>query len=208
MKKFYEEHILPALVHRVCSHENFAGERGRIVPRASGVVVEFGIGSGLNLPFYDREKVKAVIGIDPSRALRQKALLQAQEAPFHVDILQASAENLPLDDNSADTVLSSFTICTIPDLARAFAEARRVLKPGGVFLFCEHGLAPDAGIAKWQNRLNPLWRPFSGGCQLNREIPGLIGASGFRITDMQSGYMNGAPGIGGFLYRGSAVAQS
>jgi SAM-dependent methyltransferase len=207
MKKFYENHILPGLVHHVCAHEKFSPERGKIVPRATGVVVELGIGSGLNLPFYDHEKIKAVIGVDPSSRLAERAAERVRAAPFDVELLAISAEELPLEDNSADTVLTTFSLCTIPDLAAAFSEARRVLKPGGQLLFCEHGLADEARIAKWQNRLNPFWMPFSGGCHLNRDIPALIRDSGFEITGMESGFMDGAPGIGGFLYRGAAKAR-
>jgi len=207
MKKLYENHILPSLVHHVCAHEKFASVRDRIVPRAKGVVVELGLGSGLNLPFYDASRVKTVIGVDPSAALAEKAAARVSRAPFEVELLARSAEDLPLEDNSADTVLTTFTLCTIPDLARAFAEARRVLKPGGQLLFCEHGIADDARIAKWQNRINPFWKPFSGGCHLNRDIPVLIRDSGFEITDMETGLMDGAPGIGGFLYRGAAKVR-
>lgn len=206
MKTFYDNHILPHLVHHVCVHEKFADERDQIVPRAAGTVVEYGMGSGLNLPFYDASRVSRVIGIDPSVSLALKAAQRLAAAPFPAEMLTGSAEDLPLADNSADTVLSTFTLCTIPDLSRAFDEARRVLKPGGEFLFCEHGLSEDASVAKWQNRLNPLWTPFSGGCHLNRDIPGLIGAAGFEISELRSGYLDGAPGIGGYLYRGVARA--
>ncbi len=207
MKKFYENHILPALVHHVCAHEKFSAVRGKIVPRAKGVVVEFGIGSGLNLPFYNAQEVRAVIGVDPSSKLAERAASRVRAAPFTVELIARSAEDLPLEDNSADTVLTTFSLCTIPDLAGAFAEARRVLKPGGQLLFCEHGLADDARIAKWQHRINPFWMPFSGGCHLNRDIPALTRESGFRITDMETGFMDGAPGIGGFLFRGGAKAR-
>ena len=204
MKKLYETYVLPSLVHHVCSHESFFDARNQIVPRARGIVVEYGLGSGLNLPFYDSSQVKAVIGVDPSAKLAEKASERVRAASFDVDVLQNSAEDLPLEDNSADTVLTTFTLCTIPDLERAFAEARRVLKPGGELLFCEHGLAKDPRIAKWQNRINPFWKPFSGGCHLNRDIPALSRQSGFQIKDLEAGYMDGAPGLGGFLYRGAA----
>ncbi len=194
-------------MHHVCAHEKFSSQRDKIVPRAKGVVVEFGIGSGLNLPFYDVENVRAVIGVDPSSKLAERAASRVRAAPFEVELIAGSAEDLPLEDNSADTVLTTFSLCTIPDLASAFAEAQRVLKPGGQLLFCEHGLADDPRIVKWQNRINPFWMPFSGGCHLNRDIPALIRASGFEISDMETGFMDGAPGIGGFLFRGGAKTR-
>ncbi|PLX45320.1 MAG: SAM-dependent methyltransferase [Hyphomicrobiales bacterium] len=204
MKSFYHDHILPYLVHHVCVHEKFGDERRKVVPRARGVVVEFGMGSGLNLPFYEASEVVSVTGIDPSAQLAQKAAARMGQADFPVRMLTGSAEKLPLEDASVDSVLSTFTLCTIPDLAAALAEARRVLKPDGALIFCEHGLAEDVSVARWQNRLNPIWKPFAGGCHLNRDIPALIRAAGFEITELDSSYMEDTPGIGGYLYRGLA----
>ncbi len=194
-------------MHHVCVHKKFAGERIKVVPRAKGAVVEFGMGSGLNIPFYDAAKVRSVIGIDPSSKLLEKAAERIEAVPFAVEAVTGSAEDLPMGDNYADTVISTFTLCTIPDLIRVFEEARRVLKPGGELLFCEHGLSSDASVARWQNRFNPIWKPLAGGCHLNRNIPELIRSSGFEITEMETGYMEGAPGIGGFLYRGAAKVR-
>ena len=204
MAGFYQRHILPRLIHRTCADDKFAARRALIVPRASGVVVEWGMGSGLNLPFYDPGKVTRVIGVDPSEKLAQLARTARERAPFRVDYLHQGAESLPLEDNSVDTVLSTFTICTIAGLAQAFAEARRVLKPGGQLLFCEHGLASDPPVARWQNRLDPLWTVFAGGCHLNRDIPALVRDGGFEIADLDTGYLKQAPRIGGFLFSGAA----
>lgn len=204
MANFYHEHILPHLVHHVCVHEKFESERDKVVPRARGAVVEFGMGSGLNLPFYDAGQVTSVTGVEPSSRLIGKASGRMRDAPFAVRAVAGSAEALPLEAASVDTVLSTFTLCTIPDLGRALAEARRVLKPGGELLFCEHGLSADSSVARWQNLINPVWKPFAGGCHLNRDIPMLIREAGFEILDMEAGYMDGAPGLGGFLFRGAA----
>lgn len=204
MKHFYDTYILPHLVHHVCANSKFSAERQKVVPRAKGSVVELGMGSGLNLPFYDAAQVTSVTGIDPSFKLAEKAACRMEDLQFPVETVTGSAEELPVDDNSADTVLSTFTLCTIPDLIRALEEARRVLKPGGKLVFCEHGLSEDISIAKWQNRLNPLWRPIAGGCHLNRDIPRFIKAAGFEIEELQTCYMDGAPGISSFLFQGTA----
>ena len=207
MKHFYDSYVLPYLVHHVCANSKFSAERQKTVPRAKGVVVELGMGSGLNLPFYDPAHVTSVTGIDPSFKLTERAACRMEDLLFPVETVTGSAEELPVDDNSTDTVLSTFTLCTIPDLARALDEARRVLKPGGCLVFCEHGLSEDTSIAKWQNRLNPLWRPIAGGCHLNRDIPKFIEAAGFEIEELQTRYMEGTPSIGSFLFQGIAVAR-
>ncbi len=207
MTGFYERHILPRLIHHTCADGRFAARRAHIVPWARGVVVEWGMGSGLNLPFYDAGKVNRVIGVDPSAKLAQLAQSARKRAPFRVDYLHQGAEILPLEDNSVDTVLSTFTICTIAGLPQAFAEARRVLKPGGQLLFCEHGLSEDPPVMRWQNRLDPVWTLFAGGCHLNRDIPALVREGGFDIADLETGYLNHAPRIGGYLFSGRATVR-
>jgi SAM-dependent methyltransferase len=170
---FYENKILPHLLNLAMQQKDLAAYRQRVVPAAHGRVLEIGIGSGLNLPFYTAA-VDQVIGLDPSLPLLEMARRHARDGGVPVALLQASAEAIPLDDASVDTVLTTWTLCSIPDVRAALAEMRRVLKPGGSFLFVEHGRAPEQGVARWQNRLTPVWRPISGGCHLNRPINTLI----------------------------------
>ena len=166
-------------------------QREKLVPLASGRVLEVGMGSGLNLPFYDARQVRKVWGLEPSPEMSKMASAAAEAVSFDVEFVSAGGEEIPLDSESFDTVLMTFTLCTIPDAERALREIARVLKRGGQLLFCEHGAAPDAGVRRWQNRINPLWRQLAGGCHLNRDIPGLIRHGGFEITRMDTMYIPG-----------------
>lgn len=166
-------------------------QREKIVPLAKGRVLEIGIGSGLNLPFYTPGRVKHLWGLDPSHEMWALAQKKLGIVDFDVEFIEAPAENIPLDDGSADTILITYTLCTIPDIRSALEEARRVLKPDGSLVFCEHGLAPDESVRRWQNRLNPLWKRMGGGCNLNRPIPTAIQQAGFRIRDMDTMYLPG-----------------
>jgi SAM-dependent methyltransferase len=188
---FYDKHILPKVVHFTCSMKPNMYQRRKVVPMAHGVVLEIGIGSGLNLPYYDPERVTRVLGLDPSPDMTRIAETAAGAVPFDVEFIGLPGEEIPLDTDSVDTVLMTYTLCSIPDAQAALRQMARVLKPGGELVFCEHGAAPDPGVRRWQNRLNPIWSRLGGGCQLNREIPGLIEQGGFRITDMQSAYIPG-----------------
>lgn len=179
-------------------------QRAEVVPYATGRVLELGFGSGLNLPYYDPDEVEHVWALDPSPEMWALARERVDAAPFPVDYLQAPAEAIPLNDDSADTVLVTFSLCTIPDVARAMNEVRRVLKQGGRLLFCEHGAAPDEHVLRWQGRLNPLWSTLAGGCQLNRPIPDLLRQSHFEMTDLSADYIPGWK-IDSFIYRGAAV---
>lgn len=176
--------------------------RHRVVAAANGVVLEIGIGSGLNLPHYTRQTAR-IIGLEPSVKLLSMTEKAAKDTPLPVELVEGSAETIPLEDKSVDTVLTTWTLCTIPDVSRALSEMRRVLKPTGRLLFVEHGLAPDARVRRWQDRLNPLWKRLAGGCNLNRPIRQLIEGSGFRIEHMDAGYMKG-PKLMTFMYEGSA----
>jgi SAM-dependent methyltransferase len=187
----YSKYILPKLVHCACSSEYNMAQRGRVVPRAKGKVLEVGIGSGLNLPYYDPELVEKVWGLDPSAELLAMAAREAQKVDVDVELLTERGEEIPLDDGSVDTVLSTFTLCSIPDTRRALAAMARVLKPGGELLFCEHGVAPDASVRRWQTGLNPIWKRVGGGCHLNRPIPALIEQGGFELTALKARYMPG-----------------
>ena len=203
----YGKYILPWGVNLACGGKPIARQRAKIVPRAKGEGLEVGIGSGLNLPFYDTAKVKKVWGLEPSPEMRRMAEGVARKVALEVAFLELPGEEIPLPDDSVDTVLVTYTLCTIPDVAQALRQIRRVLKPGAELLFCEHGLAPDNDVARWQNRIDPLWSKVSGGCHLNRPIDVLIASAGFRMADMETMYMPG-PRTHGFNYWGAAVAGS
>ncbi|HET7319643.1 MAG TPA: class I SAM-dependent methyltransferase [Nitrospirota bacterium] len=166
-------------------------QRAKVVPFALGSVLEVGFGSGLNLPFYDKTKVQHVWALDPSREMWALANKRVRGSDLPIEFLNATAEEIPLPNRSVDTVLVTFTLCTLPDVQRALREMARVLKPGGELVFCEHGLAPDENVRRWQNRLNPIWKFFGGGCNLNRHIPSLLEQGGFRLREMSSMYIPG-----------------
>ncbi len=179
-------------------------QRARLVPQAEGVVLEPGIGTGLNLSLFDPGKVKTVIGIDPSETFLHVARERAQDAPVPVELTQGTAERLPLEDNSVDTVLLTYTGCTIPALASALAEFRRVLKPSGRLLLCEHGRAPELLVRGMQTVLNPFWKLFAGGCNLNRDIARELEKAGFSIEHMENFYLMPRPKFATWHYFGAA----
>ena len=203
----YDRYILPRLTHCACGSALLARERSAVVPHAHGSVLEIGIGSALNLEYYDASRVSSLIGIDPSRQLLAMARRRCSRAAFPVHLVPATAECLPFADASMDSIIVTFSLCTIPDVAAALREMRRVLKPGGPLLFCEHGLAPDAGVRRWQRRLDPLWGKLAGGCHLTRDIPRLLVDGHFRCDDLDAAYLRAAPRFAGFIYRGSATAE-
>jgi ubiquinone/menaquinone biosynthesis C-methylase UbiE len=200
---FYDEYCLPHLIHCACSLKVIQSQREKIVPVAEGRVLEVGMGSALNIPFYNPDKIDFVWGLEPSRAMRKKARRNLGRAPFEVRLLDLPGEEIPLDDNSVDTVLLTYTLCTIPDWRNALQQMRRVLKTGGKLVFCEHGLAPDQQVQKWQDRVNPFWKKVAGGCHLNRPIPEYIEQGGFTIQTLETGYLPG-PKFAGFNYWGVA----
>jgi ubiquinone/menaquinone biosynthesis C-methylase UbiE len=202
----YDRYILPGLINAACSARPINRQRMKIVPQAEGVVLELGFGSGLNLPFYDAAKVTRLIALEPSKGMLAKAEDKAKGAKFPVDVLAETAEKLSLDDASVDTVLVTYSLCTIPDPVSALNAARRVLKPGGRLLFCEHGRAPDEGVFRWQKRIEPVWKVIGGGCHLTREIPKLVTAAGFGVDAMETMYLPKSPRWAGFNYWGSARA--
>ena len=202
----YDRYILPGLINAACSARPINRQRMKIVPQAEGVVLELGFGSGLNLPFYDAAKVTRLIALEPSKGMLAKAEDKAKDAKFAVDVLAETAEKLSLDDASVDTVLVTYSLCTIPDPVSALNAARRVLKPGGRLLFCEHGRAPDEGVYRWQKRIEPVWKVIGGGCHLTREIPKLVTAAGFGVDAMETMYLPKSPRWAGFNYWGSAHA--
>ena len=204
---FYEQHILPHVIDFACGDKIIMQERAEVLGAAEGRVLEVGMGSGLNLRYYNPDKVDLVWGLEPSEGMRRKAQKNLAASPVRVEWLGLPGEEIPLEDNSADTVVLTFTLCTIPDWQQALSQMRRVLKPGGKLLFCEHGAAPDAGVLKWQNRINPLWKKLAGGCHLNRPIPKYLADGGFRIDRIEADYLPKTPRIAGFRYRGVAAIR-
>ncbi|HSG58527.1 MAG TPA: class I SAM-dependent methyltransferase [Woeseiaceae bacterium] len=188
---FYEDRILPHLVDFACSTKPTRKQREKVVPLAEGDVLEIGFGSGRNLPFYDPAKVRKIWGLEPSEGMRRKAAPLVRESSLDVEFIDLPGEEIPLETDSVDTVLVTYTLCTIPDAVVALEGMRRVLKPGGRLLYCEHGIAPDADVRRWQDRLNGTWRRFSGGCNINRDIPDLIERGGFEITNDERMYIPG-----------------
>ena len=201
----YARYVLPRLIDLVMRNKADTAERAKLIPFASGVVLEIGIGSALNVPYYG-STVKRLYGVDPSRELWKIARRRVRDASFPVEFIATSAERIPLDDATADTAVTTWTLCTIPDAGRALGEIRRVLKPGGRLLFIEHGRAPDPGVEAWQRRLNPVWRPVAGGCNLDRKIDDLIVRAGFQITRIDRGYGDG-PKLLSYLYKGLAEVR-
>ena len=207
MKRFYEEKILPHCIDLACASKQMRRQREKVVPEATGDVLEIGFGSGRNLPYFDRGKVRRIYGLEPSQGMRQKAMPAVIESALEGEFIDLPGEEIPLPDRSVDTVLVTFTLCTIPDAVAALKGMRRVLKPGGRLLYAEHGRAPDAGVRRWRTRLNPAWRSLAGGCHLDRDIPSLIEAAGFSIKSDRRRYI---PGIRllSYHYWGYAVARN
>jgi ubiquinone/menaquinone biosynthesis C-methylase UbiE len=199
---FYSRYVLPKVVHYLCSHKSITRQRRKLVPLAKGRVLEIGAGSGLNLPFYDAGRVRHVWGLEPRAEMW--AMAQTGGWGFGVEFIEASAETIPLADGSADTIVVTYTLCSIDHVVEALLEMRRVLRPGGELLFCEHGVARHETVRRWQARLNPLWGKLADGCQLNRPIPRLLEKGGFEIRSMQSAFI-GRPRIATFNYWGRAV---
>jgi ubiquinone/menaquinone biosynthesis C-methylase UbiE len=199
----YSKFVLPHLIDLVMRDKVVSARRAELVPGASGVVLEIGIGSGLNLPFYS-PAVKHLYAVDPSPELLSMARKKIGRLAFPVELRCERAERLSLDPGSIDTIMMTWSLCSIPDPASALREMRRVLKPHGRMIFIEHGLAPDASVRAWQNRLNPVWGKFAGGCHLNRKIDDLLVAGGFNVTELRSAYLPG-PRPFTYTYEGYAV---
>lgn len=199
----YDRHILPHLIDFACGMGAVMKARSQLVPQARGRVLEIGIGSGLNLSFYDPQRVAVVVGVDPSADMQRLARERAARCQVPVEMIALELGQIQAEDASFDDIVCTFTLCTIPDALAALREMRRVLKAGGRLLFCEHGLAPDLPVVRWQKRLTPLWKPLAGGCHLDRDIPALIGAGGFHIRELSTGYLKG-PRPMTHVYRGWA----
>lgn len=199
----YERYVLPKLIDVACSTGNVMKARSKIVPQALGEVLEVGIGSGLNLPFYDPRKVSSIIGIDPAAQMQSLARKRATAIGIPVEVIAVDVQGIHADTDRFDTIVMTFTLCSIDDPVPALREMARVLKPGGRLLFCEHGLAPDPSIERWQHRLTPFWKPMAGGCHLDRDIPALIRAGGFVIDELSEEYLPG-PRPMSYVYSGVA----
>jgi len=200
----YERYILPHIIDMGCGSKSVQMQRDKVVPLAEGRVLEVGIGSGLNIPFYNAKKVDFVWGLEPSVGMRRKAKKNLKLSAVDVRWLDLPGEEIPLENNSADTVLLTYTLCTISDWHTALRQVHRVIKPSGKLLFCEHGAAPDKSVLKWQNRINPIWKIIGGGCHLNRPISTYLNEGGFRIKTMETLYLPKTPRIAGFNYVGVA----
>lgn len=201
---FYDKYILPKFLNCACGSKPINYQREKIVPLAEGTVLDVGIGSGLNIPYYNKSKIKCLYGLDPSIELLNLAKSLAKKNELEIEFLECGAEAIPLPNDSIDTVVITYTLCTIPDTQLSNQEIMRVLKPNGKLLFCEHGLAPDINIAKWQKRINPIWNKIAGGCNLNRDIPNLIRSSGLKISNMEEMYLPSTPKFAGYNYWGVA----
>ena len=203
---FYGNHVLPHVINLSMRNRDLLPYRQRALSSAAGRVLEIGVGSGLNLPLYPTQ-VREIVGLEPAQRLAAMARRRAMGLSIATDFVEASAESIPLEDHSVDTVVTTWTMCSIPDLATALREMHRVLKPDGQLLFVEHGQAPGERVRKWQDRLTPVWKCIGGGCHLNRPIPALIEQGGFTITRIDTGYMRG-PKAMTFMYEGRARPAS
>jgi len=201
---FYSRHILPFCLDKTCGIGPIEKQRAKIVPQAKGRVVEIGIGSGHNLPFYDPKQVSSVMGVEPDEFIWRRSEARREHCSFPVTRLGLSGEAIPLENKSADTVLVTYSLCTIADPVLALREMKRILKPGGQILFCEHGRAPDFGVHKWQKRIDPVWKKIAGGCHSGRDIPALLREAGLSITQLEEMYIPG-PKVLSYNYWGVAT---
>lgn len=189
MTGIYEKHVLPYVIDLACGVKAISKQREKVVPQANGKILEVGVGTGRNAMHYAPDKVTELWGLDPG--LHSLARKRLNKAGLGMELVDLSAEKIPMEDASFDTVLVTYTLCTIPDVHAALLEMKRVLKPDGKILFCEHGLAPDENVRRWQARINPIWKPCAGGCHLDRDIPALLADAGFRIDELNASYIPG-----------------
>ena len=202
----WDRYVLPNLIACTCSQKPIMKQREKVVPLATGLVLELGSGSGTNFQFYDKANVDRLFALEPSEGMMIKARRSAEKQGLtdRIEYLQTGAEAVPLEDNSIDTAMITFVLCTIPDWQGALSEVRRVLKPGGRVLFSEHGLSPDAPVAKWQHRIEPVWKKLAGGCHLTRNTPEMLRGEGFAIDDVEHMYLPSGPKFAGYVSWGSA----
>ncbi len=186
-----------------CGAKPITKQREKVVPLATGVVLEIGIGSGQNLPHYNADKVSKIVGVDPDKNIWKRSADRRAACPIDIERIGLSGEEIPLDSKTADTVVCTYTLCTIPDPVKALREMRRILKPGGKILFSEHGMAPDAKVAKWQCRIDPIWKKIAGGCHTGRDIPELFRQAGLTFKQLDEMYIPGPRPLS-YNYWGSA----
>jgi SAM-dependent methyltransferase len=203
LKSFYEDKILSRMITCACADPKIMELRAQIVPLAEGRVFELGVGGGLNQRFYDRSRVLYFAGIDPGAKLLENARAAAREKGWEADIRPGHGETIPFDDETFDTVVSTYTLCSVADHARVLGELRRILRPGGKILFLEHGHAPDHGPANWQRRLEPVWKRVMGNCHLTRPVSGAVGEAGFTVEQMGQQYVPGMPRWAGWTEWGA-----
>ena len=201
---WYERHLLPYLIDIACGVKPVRMQREKVVPLAQGRVLEVGIGTGLNLRHYDKSRVQSITGLDPALDMHRLAKKRMRKAGLAVELIGLAAEQIPFDAASFDSVVCTYTLCSIPDPVAALKEMRRVLKPGAPLIFCEHGRAPDESVRRWQRRLNPVWSKLGGGCQLDRDVPALLEAAGFHSNDLQTMYLPGPRPLT-YNYWGTAI---
>ncbi|WOE76178.1 class I SAM-dependent methyltransferase [Alterisphingorhabdus coralli] len=204
---FWDRHVVPRLICCACGQPQIMKRRSQIVPQARGKVLEFGAGGGINAQFYNPERIEHITGIDPSAELLDRARDNVAAAQLPMDLVGGVAEALPFENDSFDTVLITFTLCSVQDQAQALKEARRVLKPDGQLLFLEHGAAPDPGVHLWQRRVEPIWKRIAGGCHLTRPIADAVRAQGFHVENPTGEYMPKTPRILGWVESGVAIAR-
>lgn len=200
---FYNRHIMPRLINYLCSDSNIADQRRKVVTKAAGVVLEIGIGSGLNLPYYDPSRVERILGVDPDEGMWALSAERRRNLAIPIERIGLSGERIPLEDASVDCVVVTYSLCTIPDPIAALREMRRVLKPEGRLLFAEHGEAPDDRVRRWQRRIDPAWKKLAGGCHSGRPIPGLLTQAGWDVTELDEAYIS-KPKVLSYQYWGVA----
>ncbi len=201
--KFYDKYILPVCLDKACGIKPIRRQREKIVPLAHGVVLEIGIGSGQNLPHYNPDKVSKIIGVDPDDHVWARSAARRKACPIDVERIGLSGEDIPLEDNLADSVVVTYSLCTIPDPVKALGEMKRILKPGGKIFFSEHGKAPDAAVARWQARIDPVWKKLAGGCHSGRDIPQLFAQADLTLESLEQIYLPG-PRVLAYNYWGIA----
>jgi ubiquinone/menaquinone biosynthesis C-methylase UbiE len=205
---WYDRYILPRVLDIACGMEIVGQQRAKVVGLARGVVLEPGIGGGLNLPFYQPSAISRLIGVDPSIELGNRAKQRSATVPFPVELWSQSAELDVVAPESVDTVVFTYTLCTVPDAASVLAAAHRALKPDGIVVFCEHARAPDESVRRWQRRIEPVWKALAGGCHLTRDAAQQLRDSGFKIESLEEHYVDEAPRFAGFHQVGRASKSS
>ena len=201
---FYNKYILPKIINAGCGTKPIRKQREKVLPLSKGIVLEIGCGSGLNFSFYEENNIDKLYALEPDKEMLRQAESVVKEVNFPITFLETGAEKIPLEDDSIDTALLTYTLCTIPDPLAALLEIRRVLKKGGKLVFCEHGMAPENNVKKMQNFINSFWPIFVGGCNLNRDIPSLIKDAGFLVDNLETMYLPKTPKWFGYNYWGSA----